>query len=272
MSTKRMRLDAFLSRAGCGTRSEVKRAVRGGNVLVNGEVMKQPATIILADSTVQWYETVAELPPDRVDLIVHKPVGLSCSHDEREAPLLEEVYPEKFAFLGLAPAGRLDRATSGLLICSTDGPFLHRLIHPKQKVPKRYRVEYSGALFKKAVQRFADGLVLPDDEKPCLPAELTIEHADASGGSATIILHEGRFHQVRRMIKTVGGEVQKLHRDRIGSLDLPSDLAAGETRELTEAERDLLFASRRRGIAAKNHKRHKSPSGTQKDTKSHMRP
>ena len=151
--------------------------------------MKQPATIILADSTVQWYETVAELPPDRVDLIVHKPVGLSCSHDEREAPLLEEVYPEKFAFLGLEPAGRLDRATSGLLICSTDGPFLHRLIHPKQKVPKRYRVEYSGALFKKAVQRFAEGLVCPM-MKTLLARRINHRARRRQWWQRTIILHK----------------------------------------------------------------------------------
>jgi 16S rRNA pseudouridine516 synthase len=243
MSTQRLRLDAFLSRSGRGSRSEARKLIRSGAVTVAGEVVRDQACIVGRDAAVRIGGDPVQLPPERVDLLVHKPVGLSCSHDEREAPLLEEIYPPDYTPLAIEPAGRLDRATSGLLVCSTDGSFIHRLIHPKQKVPKRYRILYTGTLSGQAVERCAAGMTLPDDPKPLAPARLTIHQADAAGGQATLIITEGRYHQVRRMIAALGGEVVGLHRDRIGALELPDDLPPGGTRELGEAERALLFVT-----------------------------
>ena len=134
--------------------------------------------------------------------------------------------------MALNSVGRLDRATSGLLLLTNDGPLLHRLIHPKRKVGKRYRIRYEGTLKANAVNLVAEGITLPDDPKPCLPGQLILE----APGEATMVLHEGRYHQVRRMLQALGGEVIELHRDRLGGLELPSDLEPGTLREITAEE------------------------------------
>lgn len=231
------RLDAFLSHQGLGTRSEVRDLVRAGLVTVGGAVCRNQAEQLRGRPV-----TVRGLPvdsgPDEATLLVHKPLGLACSHDPHEAPLLESLYPADLAHLPIEPAGRLDRDTSGLLICTTDGQLIHSLTNPKRTIWKRYRIGYRGELSAHAVERCDKGLVLPDDDRPTLPARLEL----AGPGEATLHLREGRYHQVRRMIGALGGEVIRLHRDRIGALELPADLAAGSCRALSEAEQALLFA------------------------------
>jgi len=139
--------------------------------------------------------------------------------------------------IAIEPAGRLDRDTSGLLICTTDGQLIHRLTNPKRAVWKRYRIGYTGELSAHAVERCASGLSLPDDDRPTLPARLELHGA----GEASLHLCEGRYHQVRRMIGALGGEVIRLHRDRIGALELPADLTPGMCRALRPDEEPALF-------------------------------
>jgi 16S rRNA pseudouridine516 synthase len=103
-------------------------------------------------------------------------------------------------------------------------------------VSKRYRVTYGGRLSGEAVARCRAGIRVPDEERPYLPAELQLESQHADGGTCTLILHEGRYHQVKRMIHALGGHVTALHRDRIGALELPADLAPGTSRDLTASE------------------------------------
>jgi 16S rRNA pseudouridine516 synthase len=218
------RLDAFLAHAGLGSRSEVRTLVRRGWVRIDGRAVRDPATHVAGAVTLRGEPVVP--PIADATLLVHKPVGLACSHDAREAPLLESLYPRELAHLALESAGRLDRATSGLLIVSTDGALIHRLTNPRRHVVKRYRIAYTGQLSARAVERVARGLVIAEDEAPTLPAILDLHGA----GGATLHLREGRYHQVRRMISALGGEVVGLHRDRIGALDLPADLPAGALR------------------------------------------
>jgi 16S rRNA pseudouridine516 synthase len=163
-------------------------------------------------------------------------VGTSCSHDLNEAPLVDELLPEEYLGRGLETVGRLDRDTSGLLVMTTDGGLIHRLTHPKRKVGKRYQVTYQGELARDAVARCAEGFCLggeePGDDVPTLPAQLTLN----AKGQATLVLQEGRYHQVRRMFGVLGAEVTALHRDRIGQLDLPADLLPGMIRPATADE------------------------------------
>lgn len=125
---------------------------------------------------------------------------------------------------------------------TSQGALIHALTNPRRHLAKRYRILYSGILASHAVARCAKGMLLEGDSKPTLPAELILE-AVAPGGPAraTLILHEGRYHQVRRMIAALGGEVVALRRDRIGGLDLPDDLAPGMMREITPGERAALL-------------------------------
>jgi len=232
-----MRLDAYLARAGLASRREARGLIRRGEVYVDGEICRDAARRIGSESVVLGGQNV-DSPADIRDFLLHKPVGFSCSNDEREAPLLRELLSETLRRRSLRIAGRLDRATSGLVILTVDGDFVHRLTHPARKIPKRYRIEYTGELASDAVARCRAGFRLKGEDRPTRSARLELDRP----GQATLVLREGRTHQVRRMIRMLGGEVIALHRDRVGTLDLPPDLGPGEWRPLEREERLLLLS------------------------------
>jgi 16S rRNA pseudouridine516 synthase len=232
------RLDQFLSQHGFGSRSEVRGLVRSGAVTVDGLVCRDQARHLKGAAVAVRGEPVRPGAASAT-LIVHKPLGLACSNDPGEAPLLRDLYPAEFAHLPLEPAGRLDRETSGLIIVTSDGQLIHRLTNPKTAIAKRYRVRYRGRLSARAVERCAKGMLIEGDDQPTLPARLELHGED----EATLHLVEGRYHQVRKMIAALGGEVVRLHRDRIGRLDLPADLEPGRLRAATAPELAALFAS-----------------------------
>ncbi len=235
------RLDAFLAHAGIGSRTDAKRLIRAGRVTLEGTVERDPGAQIRGRSVACDGEPVS--PPRKdVVLLMHKPAGVSCSHDEREAPLVFDLLGEFWRATPLECVGRLDRETSGLLVLTDDGALNHRLTSPRRHVAKRYRAEFSGKLCGDAAERFRAGLLLDGEDDPTLPAELVALPAveGAPHGKATVVLSEGRYHQVRRMLAACGVTVTALHRDRIGALDLPADLPPGRFREATAEERDAL--------------------------------
>lgn len=236
-----MRLDAYLSRHGYGSRSEVRRRIRRGTVTLDGVVCKDAGTEAGSGRVAVDGTAVVERRLEAT-LLLHKPVGHACSHDQREAPLVDQLVPEPFAHLVLEPAGRLDRGTTGLLVLTTDGQLLHRLISPKRKVPKRYRVSFQGRLAGDARERCAAGFQVADETRPYLPARLEVlaKPTGAQAGTALLELVEGRFHQVKRMFHALGAQVTALHRERVGGLDLPPDLAPGAVREATSEELTAL--------------------------------
>lgn len=237
------RLDAFLAHAGIGSRSDAKRLVRAGRVTLDGSVERDPGAAVRGRSVACDGEPVS--PPRRdVVLLMNKPVGVSCSHDEREAPLVFDLLGETWRSVPLECVGRLDRETSGLLVMTDDGALNHRLTSPRRHVAKRYRAEFAGRLAGDAAQRFRTGILLDGEDDPTLPAELEVEAAapGAAHGKATVVLAEGRYHQVRRMLAACGVTVTALHRDRIGLLDLPADLKLGAFREATTEEYGAMSA------------------------------
>jgi 16S rRNA pseudouridine516 synthase len=234
-----MRLDAYLTRAGLASRKEARGLIRRGAVLVDGDVCLDSARRIKGESVAVGEQPI-ESPAAVRDFILNKPVGVSCSNDERESPLVFELLSETLRRRSLLIAGRLDRATSGLLILTTDGDLVHRLTHPGRKLPKRYRIAFEGELTSNSVERCRDGLLLMGEDRPTRPALLELE----GSGRASLVLREGRTHQVRRMIRLLGGEVISLHRDRVGALDLPEDLEPGELRPLVPDERALLLSDK----------------------------
>ncbi len=234
------RLDAFLSRRGFGSRSEVRAVIRSGRVTVAGERCRDQARQLRGDAVAVDGTPIA-VGVGEATLLLNKPLGHACSHDPAEAPLIEELIPAAYRHLALEPAGRLDRDTAGLLVVTSQGALIHALTNPRRHLAKRYRILYSGTLASHAAERCAKGMLLEGDTRPTLPAELILEAGEPGGPArATLILHEGRYHQVRRMIAALGGEVRALTRDRIGGLDLPGDLVPGMMREITAAEHELL--------------------------------
>jgi 16S rRNA pseudouridine516 synthase len=168
--------------------------------------------------------------PDGLLLVLHKPLGLVCSHELREGPNVYSLLPARWQRRNpiVTSVGRLDKDTSGLLLLTDQSALVHRLTSPKHKIPKLYRATVDRDLAPELVTLFAAGtLVLDGEEKPCAPAELKI----VSPREAELTLTEGKYHQVRRMFAAAGATVLTLRREKFGNLAL-GDLAPGTWREL----------------------------------------
>lgn len=222
------RLDQLLANLGYCSRREARAWIQDGRVTVRGKVTGDfGAKADPADVRVDGE------PPDHPDgllLLLHKPTGLVCSHDEREGPSVYGLLPARWRQRNpqVTSIGRLDKDTSGLLLLTDQSELVHRLTSPKHKVPKVYRATVSADLSPALIPLFASGtLILKDESAPCAPAELKI----ISPHEAELTLTEGRYHQVRRMFASQGCEVLTLHRARFGHLGL-GDLPAGQWREL----------------------------------------
>jgi 16S rRNA pseudouridine516 synthase len=157
--------------------------------------------------------------------MLHKPAGYACSHDQGESPIVYDLVPERWMTRNPVPTtvGRLDRDTTGLLLVTDDLPLVHRMTTPKHGVDKTYQVTLDGPLHEEFIPLFASGAMILDGEtKPCRPARLIIVDTN----HAELTLHEGKFHQVKRMFEKVGLGVTALHRSRFGPYGL-GDLAPG---------------------------------------------
>lgn len=237
-------LDAFLARRTGRSWAEVRHAIQQRRVRVRGVVCKHYHRVLEPGDAVELDGQAVPDGPDASTLVCHKPAGVACSHADEDAPLIYDLVPAAFRHPNLQTAGRLDRDTTGLILFTIDGRFQISLTAPERALWKRYRIRYAGTLADDAEARVAAGLRLPDESQPCLPARLAVGATGAGGrGQATLELCEGRHHQVKRMIAALGGLVVELHRDRIGGLDLPGDLAPGAMRPLSLAERRAIFAS-----------------------------
>lgn len=230
-----MRLDKYLADMGVGTRSELKKDIRKGNVSVDGEIVKDPGCSVSPSSRVIYKGTAVGYDEFEYYML-NKPSGvISASEDSRESTVIDLIDEQKRR--DLFPVGRLDRDTEGLLLITNDGALAHRLLSPKHHVDKTYYVEVSGILTDSDVELFSEGLVLTDGLE-CLPADLKILSAseDEYISEAEITIREGKFHQVKRMFSSVGSEVLYLKRLSMGPLTLDPELAPGEYRRLTPEE------------------------------------
>ncbi|OYY07598.1 MAG: 16S rRNA pseudouridine(516) synthase [Rhizobiales bacterium 35-68-8] len=173
-------------------------------------------------------------PPPGLCLMLNKPLGVTCSHKE-QGPLVYGLLPERWRRRepAISTVGRLDKDTSGLLLMTDDGALLHKIISPRSHVAKRYDVTLDRPLRGDEVTLFSAGtLMLEGETKPLESAQLEI----VSPTRAYVTVTEGRYHMVRRMFAAVGNHVTALHRDRIGALDLPDDLAPGDYRPMSAAD------------------------------------
>jgi 16S rRNA pseudouridine516 synthase len=238
-----MRLDRLLANMGYGSRREVQALARHGHITIAGQHVRDAEQRIALTLDLQQSLMVSQKPVDPLPgfaLMLHKPLGVTCSHKE-SGPLVYDLLPTRWRARdpAISTIGRLDKETSGLLLMTDDGALLHRVISPKNHVSKRYRVTLDRPLRGDEKATFeAGGLMLEGEIKPLLPAVMeTLLPTEV-----LLTLTEGRYHQVRRMFAAVGNHVTALHRDRMGRLSLPETLAPGQFRLLDGEDLITLFA------------------------------
>lgn len=232
-----VRLDRLLANLGYGSRRELQTLIRAGEVALDGAVVTDPGAHVTVGPELPARMMVCGDPldpPPPLTLIVHKPLGVVCSHREVGRSVYELLPPRWRARTpALSTIGRLDVDTSGLLLITDDGEFLHQVISPRRHVAKTYLAELARDLSGDEAAICASGaLMLEGEAKPLAPAILTL----LGPRRARLTITEGRYHQVRRMFAAVGNHVTALHRERIGGLALPVDLAPGAWRVAQAAD------------------------------------
>ncbi len=246
-SAPTLRLDRLLANMGYGSRKEMQGLVKNGRVLLDGELVTDAGMHVPVAPALSQRMLVAGValdPPPGLVLLMHKPLGVTCSHKEI-GPLVYQLLPPRWRVRkpAISTIGRLDKETSGLLLLTDDGGVLHRAIAPKSNIAKRYRATLARPLRGEEADILASGtLLLEGEDKPLLPVVMDIvADAPASAPVVHVTLTEGRYHQVRRMFAALGNHVLALHRDRFGGLSLPADLAPGQYRILDAAATDSIF-------------------------------
>lgn len=227
-----MQLERILQSQGFGSRRECRARIRSGQVLINGVAMDDP----FADVPVEALELTVMGERwrfrERVYLAMNKPAGVECSHSPSHHPSVFSLLPPPLVARGVQCIGRLDEDTTGLLLFSDDGPYVHALSSPKRHVPKVYEVTTAAPLDQSQLSRLREGVVLRDEKEPVRAAACE----QLGERVLRLTLGEGRYHQVKRMIAAVGNQVEALRRVAIGSLLLPNDLAPGQWRYLEREE------------------------------------
>lgn len=229
-----MRLDKFLAEVGLGSRKEVKQLIKKGQISVNQKIEKSDKKQIDPEKDQVDYQGEILHYQEFYYYLLHKPAGVvSATEDKHDQTVMDILSPSDYRS-DLFPVGRLDKNTEGLLLITNDGKLAHDLLSPKKHVEKEYFAEVQGVMTAEDQQRFVDGFLL--DGERTLPAELLIDEVTENKSKVRIILHEGKFHQVKRMVKACGKEVTYLKRIRMGKLLLTKELVKGAYRSLTEDE------------------------------------
>ena len=228
-----MRLDKFLANSGIGSRSEVKRIIKDKRIRVNGEIIKSDSFNVDETKDVVLFDETEIKYKKFYYILLNKPQGYVSASIDNVYPPVTELLPE-YRFANLHTVGRLDVDTTGALLLTNNGDLTHKLISPKYLVDKVYEVEVDKKIDRNLVEIFKNGIEL--DGELTLPADLLIiddKHAE-------LTLHQGKFHQVKRMFKKFGYEVVKLNRKSFAGLTV-EDLDLGEYRELTKEEEEELL-------------------------------
>lgn len=227
-----IRLDKFLADAGIGTRSEVKQMIRKKSVTVNGTPATGPDQKINETSDIVCVSGKAVSLRGFVYYLLHKPAGYVSATKDNLFPTVMELVPKGD---DLFPVGRLDKDTEGLLLITNDGELAHRLLSPRRHVDKMYLAILDKPAEDEDIAKFEAGVDIGDNDLT-LPATLQI----LPHNQALLTIHEGRFHQVKRMFHAVGKEVVYLKRMSMGPITLPEDLEKGAFMELQAHEVNLL--------------------------------
>ena len=233
-----MRIDKYISSQRTDlSRSDVKKLIRAGRVTADGLTVRSPDEKI-PDGAVVCVDGTAVEFKEHIYLMLNKPAGYVCSAREGASPTVYDLVPHELRRKGLFPAGRLDKDTEGFVLMTDDGALAHEMLSPAKHVPKTYCVRLETPFLPEYVPLFASGMTIDGGEK-CLPAELSPDPRDPL--ACTLILHEGKFHQVKRMFASAGNHVCYLKRLRIGGLLLDPKLPLGGCLEIMHKDVEKLL-------------------------------
>ena len=236
--SKKQRIDKILSNLGYGSRSELKKFCKNGLVKVNGKVINNPGVQVDVENDEIIFDGEKVTYKEFIYLMLNKPDGyISATFDKRDPIVLDLIDKEDLVFEPF-PVGRLDKDTEGLLVLTNDGQLAHRVLSPKKHVPETYYAKIEGIVTEEDIKAFAKGVTL-DDGYETMPAELIILKSDEIS-EIELTIHEGKFHQVKRMFESVDKKVIYLKRLSMGKLKLDENLELGEYRELTDEEVKMI--------------------------------
>jgi 16S rRNA pseudouridine516 synthase len=230
-----MRLDKFLSQNSDHSRSLIQQAIKAGRVTVNEVIAKKGDQKLSGNERVTFDEKLVEAFQTRY-LMLHKPLGYVCANSDGEHPVVVDLINLPRG-QELQIVGRLDIDTTGLVLLTDDGQWNHRITSPRHECPKTYRVTTAAPIDKEVIELFARGIQLHGEKAPTRPAQLEL----LSAQEARLHIHEGKYHQVKRMFAAVGNHVASLHREAIGSIELDPLLLEGQYRPLTTDEIQSIY-------------------------------
>ncbi len=229
------RIDKILSSALKISRTDVKKLIKKQNVSVNGKHITDPNTKIDPSEDSINLNGQPVIYQEHIYIMMNKPKGVISASEDKSVPTVVDLVPEKLKKAGLFPAGRLDADTTGFVLITDDGDFAHRILSPKKHVEKTYIALLEKEISDSDIERFKNGIELRDGTL-CLESKLE----RLSDRYVSVVIHEGKYHQIKRMFAALGNRVIELHRVSIGSLSLDENLKEGECREITNDELKLI--------------------------------
>lgn len=232
-----MRIDKFISEQAGVSRSDAKAMIKKGQILVNDAPVKsadqkidpEKDRIVIGGKEIAYREFIY--------IMLNKPDGVICATRDGLSATVLELIPSELRRKGLFPAGRLDKDTEGFVFITDDGALAHKMLSPKNHVEKEYVVTLERPAEEQYISIFEEGMTIDGGEK-CLPAKLSFTDEP---NVVRLVLHEGKYHQVKRMMEAVGNRVTHLRRVRMGGIELDPTLALGECREITDEELARLY-------------------------------
>lgn len=232
-----IRIDKFVSEQAGITRSEAKTAIKKKQVTINGAVVKSADAKLDTEKDIVAYSGKELIYREFMYIMLNKPDGVVCATRDELSETVLQLLPPELIRKGLFPAGRLDKDTEGFVFITDDGALAHKMLSPKSHVEKEYIVTLEKPCEEKYKDIFALGVTIDGGEK-CMPAQLIFTD---NKNVVRLILHEGKYHQVKRMMAAVGNKVTHLKRIRIGGIELDETLEAGKAREITREEIEKLY-------------------------------
>ena len=235
---KKMRVDKLLSNVGVASRAELKKYCKQGLISVNGKVINNPGVQVDSESDDIRFNGEKIVYREFVYIMLNKPDGYISATFDKYDPIVLDLIDQSYLVFEPFPVGRLDKDTEGLLVLTNDGQLAHRVLSPKKHVPKTYYAKIQGKVTEEDILAFEKGVIL-DDGYETMPSQIKILKSDDMS-EIELTIHEGKFHQVKRMFESVGKKVVYLKRLSMGKLKLDESLKLGEYRELTEEEVKLI--------------------------------